>query len=195
MTFDELKTALSSYTKESLQKLADAGVDVGMVQVGNETNGKMCGQDWNETIELFKVGSAAVRETLPNALVALHFANPHSEGRYAGYAKDLANAGVDYDAFASSYYPADSAQCTPETLTRVLSEVAETYGKKVMVAETSSRWKDRSWEPENAPYWYNPQGQADELVDTAKAVKAVGERAWVSSIGKTHGFQWRVPPA
>lgn len=176
LPFAELKTALRDYTKTSLEKLSKADVNVGMVQVGNETNGKMCGQDWKEAIELFKVGSAAVRETAPDALVALHFANPHSEGRYAGYARELDEANVDYDVFASSYYPADSAQCTPEVLTNVLQEVADTYSKKVMIAETSSRWKDREWEPENAPYWYNIQGQADELVDAAKAINAVGDK-------------------
>ena len=41
----ETKTeALYDYTRESLQKLMDGGVDVGMVQVGNETNGALCGE-------------------------------------------------------------------------------------------------------------------------------------------------------
>ena len=42
LSIDEKSEALYQYTKESLQKLVDAGVDIGMVQIGNETNGAMC---------------------------------------------------------------------------------------------------------------------------------------------------------
>ncbi|OOB92241.1 hypothetical protein B0T42_01060 [Rathayibacter sp. VKM Ac-2630] len=39
----ELTTALHDYTAESLQRFEDAGVDVDMVQIGNETNNGMAG--------------------------------------------------------------------------------------------------------------------------------------------------------
>ena len=35
----------------------------------------------------------------------MHFTNPESAGRYAGYAANLDANDVDYDVFASSYYP------------------------------------------------------------------------------------------
>ena len=41
MTVDEKSDALYDYTTESLGKLLDAGVDVGMVQIGNEINNGM----------------------------------------------------------------------------------------------------------------------------------------------------------
>ena len=44
MDIDTKAKALYEYTKDCLQKLKNAGVDVGMVQIGNETNGKMCGE-------------------------------------------------------------------------------------------------------------------------------------------------------
>ena len=43
MPIEEKTVAIYEYTKDCLQKLKSAGVDVGMIQVGNETNGKMCG--------------------------------------------------------------------------------------------------------------------------------------------------------
>lgn len=141
MNIDEKSEALYQYTKECLQKLVDAGVDVGMVQIGNETNGAMCGETsanlggWKKITQLMSAGSRAVREVCPNALVAIHFANPEKVTNYVSYSKNLDYYGVDYDVFASSYYPFWHG--TLENLSEVLTSVAETYGKKVMVAETS----------------------------------------------------------
>ena len=43
MTHDEKLEAISTYTTESLKYLLDNGVDVGMVQIGNETTNGFCG--------------------------------------------------------------------------------------------------------------------------------------------------------
>ncbi len=141
MSIDDKSDAVYEYTKDSLQKLIDAGVDIGMVQIGNETNGAMCGENssalggWKRIAQLMSAGSKAVREVCPDALVAIHFANPEKVTNYQSYSKNLDYYGVDYDVFASSYYPFWHG--TLENLSNVLSEVAETYNKKVMVAETS----------------------------------------------------------
>ena len=51
------------YTTESLGKLLDAGVDVGMVQIGNEINNGMSGEtDVDAVMQLLNSGSKAVRE-------------------------------------------------------------------------------------------------------------------------------------
>ena len=141
MKIEEKCDALYRYTKDSLQKLVDAGVDVGMVQIGNETNGAMCGESssalggWKKIMELMNAGSKAVREVCPDALVAVHFANPEKTDSYYSYGKNLEYYQVDYDVFASSYYPFWHG--TLDNLSRVLTDIAESYGKKVMVAETS----------------------------------------------------------
>ena len=141
MAIEEKTEALYQYTKESLQKLKDAGVAVGMVQIGNETNGHLSGEKtWFNMQYLFSAGSKAVREIFPDALVALHFANPENAGNYATYASKLDYYKVDYDVFASSYYPFWHG--TLENLTNVLTQVNETYGKKVMVMETSYAYTD-----------------------------------------------------
>ena len=141
MDFDTKREALYQYTKDSLQKLVDAGVDVGMVQIGNETNGALCGEHssaaggWKRIMELMNAGSRAVREVCPDALVAVHFANPENADSYVSYGKNLDYYQVDYDVFASSYYPFWHG--TLDNLAQVLTNIAETYNKKVMVAETS----------------------------------------------------------
>ena len=141
MDIDQKSEALYQYTKDCLTALVDAGVDVGMVQVGNETNGALCGENasslggWKRITQLMSAGSRAVREVCPNALIAIHFANPEKAESYVSYSANLDYYGVDYDVFASSYYPFWHG--TPENLAEVLNKVNATYGKKVMVAETS----------------------------------------------------------
>ena len=113
MSVSEKETAVYNYTKESLQSLKDAGVDVGMVQIGNETTGGICGEyDWENMSKLFSSGAKAVREISQDILVAIHFTNPEKSGAYANYASQLNTYGVDYDVFASSYageYDAEDA--------------------------------------------------------------------------------------
>ena len=141
MNAEEKAEAIYQYTADCLKKLKKAGVDVGMVQIGNETNGAMCGESasavggWKRIMDMMSAGSKAVRDVFPNALVAVHFANPEKADSYASYAKNLDYYGVDYDVFASSYYPYWHG--TLDNLAQVLSDVATKYGKKVMVAETS----------------------------------------------------------
>ncbi len=142
MGLEEKTEALYQYTRECLQLLKDADVAVGMVQIGNETNGKLCGETkWDNMIPLFTAGSKAVREVCPDALVAVHFANPEKVSNYKDYAWRLAVGQVDYDVFASSYYPFWHG--TLENLTAVLTKVNQDYGKKVMVMETSYTFTDR----------------------------------------------------
>ena len=201
LSLAEKENAVESYTLDSLNALRAAGVDVGMVQVGNETNNAVCGENTRENMaKIFNAGSRAVRAFDPDCLVALHFTNPEKGGYYAGWAADLDKYKVDYDVFASSYYPFWHG--TTSNLESVLTEVAETYGKKVMVAETSwtTSWEDGDGHDNTAPktsqdldYDISLQGQADEIRDVVNAVnnvnssqpgKAIGvfywEPAWIS---------------
>ena len=136
MEIEEKTEAVYQYTRDCLIRLRDAGVDVGMVQTGNETNNWLCGEKhWFDIQYLMQAGARATREIYPEALVALHFANPEKAGSYATYAKKMDYYQVDYDVFATSYYPYWHG--TLQNLAEVLTEIAETYGKKVMVMETS----------------------------------------------------------
>ena len=128
--------AAYEYTKECLEKLKAAKVDVGMVQIGNEINGAMAGEKtWFNIQYVLRAGLTAVREVFPHALAAVHFANPESPDQYRSWASKLEYYGADYDVFASSYYPYWHGSL--DNLADILSEIAEKYGKKVMVMETS----------------------------------------------------------
>ncbi len=147
MSIDEKAEAIEEFTANSLESLLDSGVNVGMVQIGNETNNGVAGESsWENMSKIFSAGSMGVRKVAADRekqiLVAVHFTNPESSGRYAGYAAKLDEYGVDYDVFASSYYPYWHGSL--ENLNSVLSNVANTYDKMVMVAETSylHTWED-----------------------------------------------------
>ena len=136
LEIEDKANRLYEYTLDSLNKLKAAGVDVGMVQLGNETNGKMSGETvWYKIAQLMAQGAKAVREVFPESLVAVHFANPEKVTNYVEYAKNLDYFKVDYDVFASSYYPYWHG--TLDNLAKVLNDITEKYGKKTMVMETS----------------------------------------------------------
>ena len=137
MDFETKQEALYNYTKESLTTLKENKIDVGMVQIGNETNGgKMAGERiWMNYCLLVGSGSKAVKEVYPNALVAVHFTNPEKNGQMIDYASKLAYYDIDYDVFGTSWYPWWHG--TIDNLSETLSTIAETYNKKVMVLETS----------------------------------------------------------
>ena len=140
LDIDEKEEELYKYTLDCMKQLKDAGVDVGMVQLGNETNGTLCGEKiWRDIAHLMDAGSRAVKEVYPEALIALHFANPEKPDSYRTYASKMAYYEqyglIQYDVFATSYYPYWHG--TLDNLAETLTEIAETYGKKVMVMETS----------------------------------------------------------
>ncbi|MBQ8966699.1 glycosyl hydrolase 53 family protein [Ruminococcus sp.] len=201
MDIDTKAEALHEFTAESLEKLKATGVALEMVQVGNETNGAMCGEKtWENIARLMNAGSSAVREISPETLVAVHFTNPEKSDNILWYASQLDTLEVDYDVFGTSYYPFWHG--TTENLTYVLSTVKERYGKEVMVAETSYAYtledgdghenSVRAGSAGDKPYPYTVQGQSRELADVIDAVAAaegIGvfywEPAWLPVAGES----------
>ncbi len=205
MSIDRKCDALYDYTKNCLEELVDAGVDIGMVQIGNETNGAMCGESsaaiggWAKITKLMSAGSKAVREVCPKALVAVHFTNPEKVTNFESYSANLDYYKVDYDVFASSYYPAWHG--TLENLATVLNKVADKYGKKTMIIETAyvNTLEDTDFYGNTGTdgvkeYPFTEQGQANhirELTDTAvnKMNNCIGicywEGTWISVGGES----------
>lgn len=218
MDVREKADALYAFTLDALTQMKKAGVAVGMVQLGNETNSSLCGESHFENIaRLMSAGGKAVRKAYPDALIAVHIANPERAGAYDGYAKKLETFEVDYDVFASSYYPFWHG--TLENLAEVLNGIAETYGKKVMVMETSYPYMPDdtdfsgntiSGETANIvkDYPFTVQGQANHVrnvIDTIAHVKngigvvywegtwiTVGTESWEANHEKweTFGSGW-----
>lgn len=191
-TVSQKADAIYDFTKSTLQQMKNEGINIGMVQVGNETGYGFCGcKTWSvegyEEVTFDKIalmmnaGSRAIREVDPNILVAVHNTDPQNS--YEWISKDYNTYDVDYDVFASSYYP--SIHGTMKNLTYQLKHVADTYNKKVMVVETqypytyedgddfSNTLSDNSNTPN---YPISVQGQAKHIRDVFQAVKDVGDK-------------------
>lgn len=140
MSADEKCDALYDFTKESLTKILDAGVNVGMVQIGNEINNGMSGEtDTDAVMNLLKSGSRAVREISDSykqdIQVVVHYTNIEDKDGIDWIAQTLSDSGVDYDIFGLSYYPFWDG--TNENMQAVAKNLQDKYGKKVIIAETS----------------------------------------------------------
>ena len=140
MSIEEKCDALNTFTKESLTKLLDAGVDVGMVQIGNEINNGMSGETLMPNVmKLLCSGSSAVREISEaygkDIQVAVHYTNINDPDQINKIAYNLQSFGVDYDIFGMSYYPFWHG--TSDGMQAVAKNIQDKYDKKVMIAETS----------------------------------------------------------
>lgn len=140
MEIDEKCDALYDYTKDSLTQLFDEGVDVEMVQVGNEINNGMAGEYYLPNVtQLLKSGTKAVREIADtynkDIQVVIHYTNIESNGEIDSLASNLQNNDVDYDIMGLSYYPFWDGSF--DNMQRISRYIQKTYNKKVMIAETS----------------------------------------------------------
>ncbi len=201
LTFDDKKQKLYEFTKDSVKTLLDAGVNVTMVQTGNEINNGMAGEnDRTKVNELLIEGGKAVKEAAAeynkDIRVVLHYTNP-LESTLLEIAEDLKTQNVDYDVFAVSFYTYWHGE--PKALTEQLKKIADTYGKEVMVAETSYLYTPEDGDGHantvsadstgvTMAYDISVQGQANEVRSVMQAVKNVGgagigvfywEPAWI----------------
>lgn len=201
---ETLKDEIYKYTSWVLETISEAGGNIGMVQVGNETNCFFCGEtDMYKICDLFASGDQAIRDFDRSVLIAHHFANP-STGYYAWYAQVMDECNLDYDVFATSYYPYWHG--TTENLTTVLKEIADTYNKYVMVAETAYPYTSEdgdtfgnavSEDSDSAVFRYDVsvEGQAQCLTDVFQAVANVGEKGigvfyWEPAWLGVNGISW-----
>lgn len=140
MSADEKSVALYEYTVDSLTQLLDAGVDVGMVQIGNEINYGMSGETGTaEVMKLLTSGSKAVREMATkyekDIQIVVHYTRITEPENMEILVSNLEQYEIDYDVLGLSFYPFWDG--TMENMQSVVRSIRENYGKKVMIAETS----------------------------------------------------------
>ncbi len=140
MSVDEKTDALYKYTADSIKKLLDAGVNVTMVQIGNEINYGMSGETGTaEVMKLLTSGSKAVRdiskEYNKDIQIAVHYTRITEPENLETLVANLSEYNLDYDVLGLSFYPFWDG--TMENMQSVVRNIRENYGKKVMIAETS----------------------------------------------------------
>lgn len=171
LSLKEKEEAIYIFTDDCLDKLKENEINVGMVQIGNETTAGICGEYEKENMYIImKSAAKAVRDNDKNIQIAVHFTNPEKQG-YSYYANDLKNKGMDYDIFATSYYP--EYHGTIDNLKSELTKVHNITGKNVMIAETAWSYSYN----DNKAYETSVQGQADEIRACVNAMVELGDYA------------------
>ena len=160
----EIAESVYLYTRKTISDFKETGVEIGMVQIGNEiTNGVLgiiASRDANESYtniwndnqkagiisSYLNAGSKAVRELAPKAKVVIQLETPNVQ-KYSTIMTALKNNNVDYDVLGSSYYPFWSTNDnngnglgkganTPNNLEAVEKMVRDNFGKEFVVLET-----------------------------------------------------------
>ena len=219
MSVKEKSQALYDFTKDSLTQLLDAGVDVGMVQIGNEINYGMSGENSQANVTaLLAAGSKAVREISEEfgkeITILVHYTNIEDIDQVENRVKNLGLAGVDYDVIGLSFYPFWDG--TFENMQNVVKMIRDGYGKDVVIAETSYCYTSQDGDGSGNSvsgtddivegYPATVQGQANILRDTMAAANEAGalgifywEGVWLpvgantdnnSEIWETYGSGW-----
>lgn len=112
---EELSKELYKFTKESLQKFKDAGMDVDYVQIGNEITNGFCWPiaqitedkktSFDNIAKLLVFGRKAMKEIFPNAKQILHLEKSYDQETYREYLSNLLERNVEIDIVGTSYYP------------------------------------------------------------------------------------------
>lgn len=138
--YDENGNGYGGGNNDSLKQMLDAGVDVSMVQIGNEINYGMCGETIAGNVtKLLKSGSSAVREISDtynqDIQIVVHYTNITQSAALYSLIKNLQTSELDYDIIGLSYYPFWNGDM--DNMKKVVETIQKDYGKKVMIAETS----------------------------------------------------------
>ena len=187
MDIEEKSDALYNFTLENLTQILDAGVDVGMVQVGNEINNGMCGEtDASNVRKLLASGSKAVRDAATasgkDILVAVHYTNIDDMKKLDTLLTGLQVKEIDYDIVGLSFYPYWHG--TMDDLKNAIIHIRDTYGKKVYVAENAYCYTSEDGDGSANSikgtddlaegYSASVQGQANEVRDVCAAASEAG---------------------
>ena len=214
----EKSSALYDFTKDSIIQLLDAGVDVGMVQIGNEINYGMSGETKLENvISLLKAGSMAIRDVSSDygkdISIVVHYTRITDKGDVLNLVSKLVENDLDFDMIGMSYYPFWDGGM--DNMSRVLELIQERYGKKAFLAETSYAYTTKDGDgsgnsfkagDEVDGYEASVEGQASIIHEICEQVSNVGgigvfywEGAWIpvgpasadnSPIWEEYGSGW-----
>lgn len=219
MNIEEKADALYNYTLDSLTQILEAGVNVGMVQIGNEINNGMSGEtDVANVRKLLTAGSKAVREAAADfgkdILVAVHYTNIDDMKKLDTLLTGLQVKEIDYDIVGLSFYPYWHG--TMDDLKNTIIHIRDTYGKKVYVAENAYCYTAEDGDGSSNSvkgtgvlaegYSASVQGQANEVRDVCAAASEAGaegifywEGTWIpvgpadadnSAIWEKYGSGW-----
>ncbi len=214
MTVEELAQAVYDFTFDTMELFKKEGVNITMVQVGNElSNGLLWPEgkidvdagigEYDNIAKFVSAGIRAVRKSNPDIPVMLHLDNGGNNELYRRWFDNYVARGEDFDLIGLSYYPFWHG--TMDQLINNMNDMAKRYHKDLIIAEVSmgytmedyksyeklsdSERKGYATKPslvEKIEFPMTKEGQADFMQTLLARLETVAEH-------RARGFFWWEP--
>ena len=137
---EQLESAVYEFTVETMKVFKENGINTTMVQVGNElSNGLLWPEgkvpNYDNIARFVNAGIRGVRAVEEKMPVMLHLDNGGNNALYREWFDEFTKRGEDFEIIGLSYYPFWHG--TLDMLTDNMNDIAERYGKDLIVAEVS----------------------------------------------------------
>lgn len=136
----ELERAVYDYTLETMRTFLKEGVNLTMVQVGNELSkgllwpeGKV--PNYDNIVNFVNAGIRAVREADAKIPIMIHLDDGGNNALYREWFDHFMERGEDFEIIGLSYYPFWHG--TLDMLSDNMNDIAKRYGKELIIAEVS----------------------------------------------------------
>ena len=214
LSVDELIQAVYDFTFGTMELFLQEGVNIGMVQVGNElSNGLLWPEGridvdaesgaYDNVAAFVSAGIRAVRKADPTIPVMIHLDNGGNQELYRRWFDNYVTRGENFDLIGLSYYPFWHG--TMDQLTDNMNAIAQRYHKDLIIAEVSmgytmegyqdyeklpdSERKGYATKPSlvaNIEFPMTKEGQADFMGTLLSRMEQVAEH-------RARGFFWWEP--
>lgn len=218
---EELEKAVYDFTIETMRIFKENAVNVTMVQVGNElSNGLLWPEgkvpNYDNIAKFVNAGIRGVRAVDADVPIMIHLDNGGNNKLYREWFDNFMEKGEDFQIIGLSYYPFWHG--TLDMLNYNMNDIAERYGKDLIVAEVSMGYTMEDYKDyeklsdeerkgyatrpalvEKIEYPMTVQGQCDFMEDFLnrishiKANKGKGFFYWEPAWIPVHGSGWATP--
>lgn len=137
---EELEQAVYDFTVDTMKCFKENGVNITMVQVGNElSNGLLWPEgkvpNYDNIAKFVNAGIRGVRNVDTEVPIMIHLDNGGNNNLYREWFDHFMERGEAFDLIGLSYYPFWHG--TLDMLTNNMNDIAKRYGKDLIVAEVS----------------------------------------------------------
>jgi arabinogalactan endo-1,4-beta-galactosidase len=182
LIFDQLEERVYEYTRDVVTRFRQAGAAPDIVQVGNEIIGGLLwpegrvggsydsAHQWSQLGRLLKSAILGVREGAGGnpPRILIHIDRGADWGATQWFFDRLLQEQVDFDLIGQSYYPFWHGSL--DQLRACLLQTGARYQKPILIIETAFPWSGSTNVVGIPP---TPAGQAEFVLDLAKALRAV----------------------
>jgi arabinogalactan endo-1,4-beta-galactosidase len=149
LSFNELCTAVSNHTTETLTALKNWNITPEWVQVGNETGNGMLWDDGKASTNMAQyailnnAGYDAVKAVFPNAKVIVHLQNGQTNSLFRWLFDGLKSNDGKWDVIGMSLYPeTDTWHIYNADCISNINDMISRYGCEVMICEVGMSWDE-----------------------------------------------------